>query len=173
MCPAVPCVRNETAAYGVASAESRRRRPPPRYRSRRAHPRLGQTMAAACSNWDHFLDDWHVCDIARPRMDFRFRRRAVMQRTSLQGPNLTQCMVRPCSQEDFFELADVRSCINVSGLRLEHVALRAIMDINARATSLPDRPRTGHLGHQFRTRPGRPILHLVLSSRRPRQVKEF
>src|SRR5882724_889329 len=33
-----------------------------------------------------------------------------------------------------------RSCINVSGLRLVHL-LRAIMDISARATSLPDRPR--------------------------------
>jgi hypothetical protein len=32
-----------------------------------------------------------------------------------------------------------RSCINVSGLQLEHL-LRAIMDISARAFSLADRP---------------------------------
>ena len=60
-----------------------------------------------------------------------------------------------------------RSCINVSGLRLEHL-LRAIMDISARAFSLPDRPRSGHLGHQFSHALGRPNLHLVSSSRRPR-----
>jgi len=29
---------------------------------------------------------------------------------------------------------------------------------------------TGHLGHQFSHAPGRPILHLFSSSRRPRQV---
>jgi hypothetical protein len=40
-----------------------------------------------------------------------------------------------------------RSCINVSGLWLEHL-LRAIMDISAPAFSLADRPRSGHLGHQ-------------------------
>jgi hypothetical protein len=49
--------------------------------------------------------------------------------------------------------------------------LRTIMDISARATSLADRPRRGRLGHQCSHAPGRPILHLVSSSRRPRQVK--
>jgi hypothetical protein len=48
------------------------------------------------------------------------------------------------------------------------VVLRAIMDISARAFSLADRPRLGHLGHQCSHAPGRPNLHLVLSSRRPR-----
>src|SRR5258708_8249512 len=43
------------------------------------------------------------------------------------------------------------------------------MDISARAFSLPDRPRLDHLGHQCSHAPGRPILHFVLSSRRPRQ----
>jgi hypothetical protein len=62
-----------------------------------------------------------------------------------------------------------RSCINVSGLLLEHVFL-AIMDISARATSLAERPQQGHLGHQCSHTPGRPNLHLVSSSRRPRQV---
>ena len=44
------------------------------------------------------------------------------------------------------------------------------MDISARAFSLADRPRRGHLGHQCSHAPGRPILHLVSSSRRPRRV---
>lgn len=42
------------------------------------------------------------------------------------------------------------------------------MDISARAFSLADRPRLGHLGHQCSHTPGRPNLHLVSSSRRPR-----
>jgi hypothetical protein len=46
--------------------------------------------------------------------------------------------------------------------------LRAIMDISARAFSLADRPRSGHSGHQCSHALGRPILHFVLSSRRPR-----
>ena len=33
------------------------------------------------------------------------------------------------------------------------------MDISARAISLPDRPRTGRLGHQCSHAPGRPNLH--------------
>jgi len=48
--------------------------------------------------------------------------------------------------------------------------LPAIMDISARAISLPDRPRVGQLGHQCPRAPGRPILHLVSSPRRPRRV---
>ena len=51
--------------------------------------------------------------------------------------------------------------------------LRAIMDISAHAISLPDRPRLGHLGHQCSHAPGRPILHLVSFSRRPRQVSRI
>jgi len=41
------------------------------------------------------------------------------------------------------------------------VALQAIMDISARASSLTDRPQLGHLGHQGSHAPGRPNLHLV------------
>jgi len=48
--------------------------------------------------------------------------------------------------------------------------LLAIMDISARAISLASRPRLGHLGHQCSHAPGRPNLHLVSSSRRPRRV---
>ena len=47
--------------------------------------------------------------------------------------------------------------------------LPTIMDISARAISLPDRPRLGQTGHQCSHAPGRPILHLVSSSRRPRR----
>jgi len=53
---------------------------------------------------------------------------------------------------------------------LERLLPLAIMDISARAISLADRPRLGHLGHQCSHAPGRPNLHLVSSSRRPRQV---
>src|SRR5260370_4423545 len=42
------------------------------------------------------------------------------------------------------------------------------MDISARAFSLPDRPRLDHLGHQCSHAPGRPNLHLVSPSRKPR-----
>ena len=45
---------------------------------------------------------------------------------------------------------------------------RTIMDISARAFSLADRPRSGHSGHQCSHALGRPNLHLVSSSRRPR-----
>jgi hypothetical protein len=86
-----------------------------------------------------------------------------------RGRLLTQCMVRPCVARRFRRAGGKRSCINVSGLWLEAV-LRAIMDISAPATSLADRPRLDHLGHQFLQAPGRPNLHLFSSSRRPRQV---
>ena len=51
--------------------------------------------------------------------------------------------------------------------------LRATMDISARAISLTSRPRPGHQGHQYSHAPGRPILHLVLSSRRPRRGNSY
>ena len=50
----------------------------------------------------------------------------------------------------------------------ECVVLLAIMDISARAVSLTD--LNGQLGHQCSHAPGRPILHLFVSSRRPRRV---
>jgi hypothetical protein len=61
------------------------------------------------------------------------------------------------SQENFVDLSALRSCINVSGLCLERVLLRTIMDISVHAISLADRPRTGHLGHQCSHASGRPI----------------
>jgi hypothetical protein len=71
-------------------------------------------------------------------------------------------------QEDFVELA-ASGLASMSGFCLERWLL-AIMDISARAISLSDRPRPGQLGHQCSQTPGRPNLHLVSSSRRPRQV---
>jgi hypothetical protein len=73
-------------------------------------------------------------------------------------------------QVDFAKLA-------VSGLASMYpafdwsVVLLAIMDFSARASSLSDRPRSGQLGHQCSHAPGRPNLHLVSSSRRPRRVR--
>ena len=40
------------------------------------------------------------------------------------------------SQENFVDLSALRSCINVSGLCLERLVLRAIMDVSAYAVSL-------------------------------------
>jgi hypothetical protein len=92
---------------------------------------------------------------------------------SFRGANhMTQCMVRPRVARRFQRAGGKRSCINVSGLWLEAM-LRAIMDISAPVTSLADRPWTGHLGHQFSQAPGRPNLHLVSFSRRPRQVSYY
>lgn len=75
-------------------------------------------------------------------------------------------MVRPRVARRIRRVGGERSCINVSGLRLEHM-LRAIMGISAPAFSLADRPRLGHLGHLCSHAPGRPNLHLLSSSRRP------
>ena len=79
------------------------------------------------------------------------------------------CMVRPRVVRGFRRSVGCGSCINVSGLILERVMLRATMDISAHAISLTSRPRPGQQGHQYSHAPGRPIFHLVLSSRRPRR----
>jgi hypothetical protein len=82
---------------------------------------------------------------------------------------LTQCMVRPCVARGFRRsvgFAVLHQCIRPL---IGALVLRAIMDISAHTFSLPDRPRVGHLGHQFSHAPGRPVLHLVSSSRRPRR----
>src|SRR5471030_370386 len=84
-------------------------------------------------------------------------------------PGLTQCMVRPCVARGFVKLASavLHQCIRSL---IGAVLLRTIMDISARAVSLSDRPQMGQLGHQCSHAPGRPILHLFSSSRRPRRV---
>jgi hypothetical protein len=76
-------------------------------------------------------------------------------------------MVRPCVASGFCRTGGKRSCINVSGLKLElfapdhHGYQRACDLVNGQAS-------TGHLGHQCAHALGRPNLHLVSSSRRPR-----
>jgi hypothetical protein len=64
-------------------------------------------------------------------------------------------MVRPCVARGFVDLASavLHQCIRSL---IGAVLLRTIMDISARATSLTDRPRLDHLGHQFSHAPGRP-----------------
>ena len=67
-------------------------------------------------------------------------------------------MVRPCVRKRFlliWWLCGLASTYSASRRR-----------ISARAISLADRPPTGHSGHQCSHAPGRPILHLVSSSRR-------
>jgi hypothetical protein len=82
--------------------------------------------------------------------------------THLYGP-----AVRCKRISSIWRLAVLHQCIRpLIGARF---VLRAIMDISARAFSLADRPRMGQTGHQGSHAPGRPVLHLVSSSRRPRQ----
>ena len=77
-------------------------------------------------------------------------------------------MVRPCVARGF------RRSVGSSVL---HQCIRPLIgacapghqDISARAFSLAARPQVGHLGHQFSHAPGRPVLHLFSSSRRPRR----
>ena len=76
-------------------------------------------------------------------------------------------MVRPCvarGSSSWWQ-AVLHQCIRSL---VGAVLLRTIMDISARATSLTDRPRSGHVGHQCSHALERPNLHLVSSSRRPR-----
>ncbi len=61
-------------------------------------------------------------------------------------------MVRPCVASGFCRAGGKRSRINVSGLRLERVVLRTIMDISARAISLTDRPQRAIWVTSVRTR---------------------
>src|ERR1700722_2246826 len=48
--------------------------------------------------------------------------------------------------------------------------LLAIMDIRAHPISFSERPFRGRLGHQITGTTARPFLHLLNSTRRPRQV---
>src|SRR5712664_4684015 len=81
-------------------------------------------------------------------------------------------MVRPCVARGFVDLASavLLQCIrSLFGARCapDHYGYqRACVLISGQAS-------TGHLGHQCSHAPGRPILHLFLTSRRPRRVKGF
>src|SRR5262245_62824482 len=76
-----------------------------------------------------------------------------------------KCMDPPCVARENGE-AGVRSCTNVSGLALELV-LRTIMEIRA-SDLVSGHASKGYFGGQFSDAPGRPILHLLSFSRRPR-----
>jgi hypothetical protein len=73
------------------------------------------------------------------------------------------------SQEVFVDLTSavlhqcIRSLIGARCAPDHHGYQRACLLISGQAS-------TGHLGHQCSHAPGRPILHLFLSSRRPRRV---
>jgi len=59
-----------------------------------------------------------------------------------------QCMVGPCVAREFCRSVGLRSCINVSDLRLERAVLRAIMEISAHTFSLNLQTSVGHCGRQ-------------------------
>ena len=65
-----------------------------------------------------------------------FRRCQWISRHLANGPRppvLTQMYGPAACCKRFSSIRQLRSCINVSGLRLERVVLRAIMDISAHA----------------------------------------
>jgi hypothetical protein len=82
---------------------------------------------------------------------------------------MTQCMVRPCVARDLVDLASavlhqcIRSLIGACCAPDHHGYQRACVLISGQAS-------TGHLGQQCSHAPGRPILHLFFSSRRPPRV---
>src|SRR5262249_44836316 len=77
-------------------------------------------------------------------------------------------MVRPRGARGFGRRWLIGSCVNVFGLRLEHVLL-AIMDISAHAILLPDRPRRAIWVTRVRTRREDRSSIVVSSSRRTRR----
>jgi hypothetical protein len=82
---------------------------------------------------------------------------------------MTQCMVRPCVARGFVDLsacglASMYPAFDWSGLRSGPSWISARVRSHYR-TGL----ERGHLGHQGSHAPGRPVLHFVSSSRRPRQ----
>src|SRR6266853_6603799 len=79
-------------------------------------------------------------------------------------------MVRPCVARGFVELAfsGLASMYPVSDWSCfapDHYGYQRACDLISGQAS------TGHSRHQCSHAPGRPILHLFLSSRRPRRVK--
>jgi hypothetical protein len=84
------------------------------------------------------------CRLSRARRTWPRRTSTSADVTQMYGPAVRCKWFRRAGGE--------RSCINVSGLRLECVMLRAIMDISARATSLTDRPQRAIWVTSVRTR---------------------
>jgi len=92
-----------------------------------------------------------------------------MSRHAKIGANDPNVWSGRASQEVFVDLASavlhqcIRSLIGACCAPDHHGYQRACVLITGQAS-------TGHLGHQCSQAPGRPILHLFLSSRRPRRV---
>jgi hypothetical protein len=83
---------------------------------------------------------------------------------------LTQCMVRPCVARGFRRagisgLASMYPVSDWSCFAPDQYGYQRACDL------ITGQASTGHLGHQCSHAPGRPILHLFSSSRRPRRVK--
>ena len=57
--------------------------------------------------------------------------KAAVQRTWVDGANVPKCMARPRGARRISESDERESCINVSGLFVEHLLLRTIMGIRA------------------------------------------
>src|ERR1700730_5869763 len=88
---------------------------------------------------------------------------------TLKTALLTQCMVRPCVARGFRRaivsgLASMYPVSDWSCFAPDHHGYQRACDLIVGQTSM------GQLGHQCSHAPGRPILHLFLSSRRPRRV---
>ncbi len=82
---------------------------------------------------------------------------------------LTQCMVRPCVARGFRRagvsgLASMYPVSDWSCFAPDQYGYQRACDLIVGQTSM------GQLGHQCSHAPGRPILHLFVSSRRPRRV---
>jgi hypothetical protein len=97
----------------------------------------------------------------RSSIDLRFE-------GSGNGSYLTQCMVRPCVARRFRRSRGERSCINASGLYLERFWTPGHHGYQRECELISGLASRGHLGHQCSHAPGRPNLHFVSSSLRPR-----
>jgi hypothetical protein len=123
---------------------------------------------------------WPICSPVSKTKLPRLKRRPRTGRSAHWGepaaaatcsapPLLTQCMVRPCVARGFVDLsacglASMYPASDWSGLCSGPSWISARVRSHYR-TGL----KRGHLGHQGSHAPGRPVLHLVSSSRRPRQ----
>ena len=104
--------------------------------------------------------------------DVRFQGKTGSSRPTTKMTRLTQCMVRPCVARGFRRagvsgLASMYAVSDWSWSAPDHHGYQRACVLISGQTS------TGHLGHQCSHAPGRPILHLFSSSRRPRQLKRI
>jgi len=86
-----------------------------------------------------------------------------------RGQSMTQCMVRPCVARGFRRsggrgLASMYPASRWSAIAPGHHGYQRACELVSGQASTK-----GHSGHQCSHAPGRPILHLVSPSRRPRR----